>query len=122
MITVDGTEVERIPQVLHFIGNMAFEFASDDVAMVESYALTLQVERHQDGSEDFIEIGLRYLDRFEKRNDEWRIAQRVVAIVYRTDPVSITAPRDSPLPNMPVVSHRDRTDRLWAMRTNAGLD
>ena len=29
LITVNGAEVERIPQVLHFIGNMAFEFASD---------------------------------------------------------------------------------------------
>jgi hypothetical protein len=121
LITVGGQEVERIPQVMHFIGNMEFEFVNDELAIVESYALTLQVERFEDGTEKFIQIGLRYVDRFEKRNGEWKIAQRVVPVVYSTTPIEVTPIQVAGLTEQPVVSMRDHTDPLWAMREAAGL-
>jgi hypothetical protein len=114
-----GAEVERIPGVLHFIGNIHYEFASDDLALVHSYCMTLQVEHHPDDSYDFINIGLRYVDRFEKRDGEWRIAKRVVPVEYATLPVAYG---DAGLRNHPVPPQRDRTDEYWKMRAEIGLD
>lgn len=122
LMTVNGEEVERIPQVMHFIGNLAYEFASDDLAIVESYALTLQVEQFEDGSQTFVEIGLRYVDRFEKRDGEWRIADRIVPVLYATKPRPINPVMDAGLKNNPLLSKRTREDALWAARTAAGLD
>ena len=121
LMKVNGNEVERIPQVMHFIGNMAYEFVGDDVAIVESYALTLQVEQFEDGHQEFIEIGLRYVDRFERRNGEWKIADRIVPVLYATTPVSIVPVADAGLTNHPLVSRRDRTDTLYVTREKAGL-
>jgi hypothetical protein len=122
LMTVNGEQVERIPQVMHFIGNLAYEFASDELAIVESYALTLQVEQFEDGSQTFVEIGLRYVDRFEKRNGEWRIADRIVPVLYATKPRPINPVMDAGLKNNPLLSKRTREDALWAARTAAGLD
>jgi hypothetical protein len=120
-MNLNGEEVERIPQVLHFVGNMAFEFASDDVAIVETYCLTLQVEQQDDGSQKFVEIALRYVDRFEKRDGDWRVADRVCPVLYATEPVPIREISDAGLRNSPIVSRRDRNDYLWSMREKAGL-
>jgi hypothetical protein len=122
LMAVNGREVERIPQVMHFIGNIAYEFASDTVAIVESYALTLQIEQHEDGSQTFQEIGLRYVDRFEKRDGEWRIADRVVPVLYATNPRPINPLFEAGLKNNPLESKRDRNDYLWEARSAAGLD
>ena len=116
---LNGAEVERIPGVLHFIGNIHYEFASEELAFVESYCLTLQVETHDDGSQDFIQIGLRYLDRFEKRNGEWKVAKRIVPVDYATLPVPYG---DAGLSNTPVPARRDREDLMWKMRAEVGLD
>jgi hypothetical protein len=118
-IKVGGAEVERIPGVLHFIGNINYEFASDDLALVHSYCLTLQVTRKEDGSEDFMNIGLRYVDRFEKRDGEWKIAKRVVPVDYATLPVPYG---DAGLNNNAVPSRRDRSDEYWKMRAEIGLE
>jgi hypothetical protein len=121
MITVNGEEVERIPQVLHFVGNMAFDFVNDELAIVETYCLTLQVEQLEDGRQEFVHIGLRYVDRFESRDGAWKIAERIVPVLYATDPVPIKPIVDREIANEPFVSRRDRTDALWEMRAKYGL-
>ncbi len=47
-------------------------------AAVETYFLAWQRDRRADGSEHETFLAGRYVDRFEKRSDEWRVAARVV--------------------------------------------
>jgi ketosteroid isomerase-like protein len=53
-----------------------------DVAHAESYVLSISRER--DGKSAMV-LGGRYIDRFEKRNGEWRIALRRVVRDFRFD-------------------------------------
>lgn len=70
-------------QSMHFVGNMLIE-VDGDTAVAETYCITYQ--HLHTGNNDFSTgkpiyrrsvIGLRYVDRFEKRGDEWKIAHRV---------------------------------------------
>jgi hypothetical protein len=57
----------------HFLGNPHIE-VEGDVAWTETYCLAL----HRTGVRDRLQH-VRYLDRFEKRDGDWRIAHRVVS-------------------------------------------
>jgi hypothetical protein len=70
------TMLNGMDQTLHMIGNIYIQL-DGDVANVESYFYGIHRIRSENGPWDTIGAG-RYLDRFEKRNDEWRIAKRVV--------------------------------------------
>jgi ketosteroid isomerase-like protein len=69
---------------MHFNTNVLIEFQSRERAFVETYVLVLQ--RYRAGAPNVPPraAGLRniasarYLDRFEKRNDEWRVAHRTL--------------------------------------------
>jgi len=61
----------------HFSGQIAVEFNASDRASVESYAEAHHIRRRQDGSFEDLVYGLRYVDRFARRDGEWRIAHRV---------------------------------------------
>ena len=106
-----------IPQVLHFLGNEYIEL-NGDVAIMESYLLTLQDEVSENGSK-FDWIGSRYIDRYERRNGEWKIAERVVPLVFTRPSME---PSGKPLVDPVVWSTRDENDPLWRMRREAGLD
>jgi hypothetical protein len=108
-----------ISMSMHFLGNVVYEFASDKLAVVESYVVAYQVHRRDDGSEEFVETGFRYLDRFEQRDGEWRIARRVLPLNFIRPP---TPAENAPLFKSPVMSTRDENDPLWDLRTAAGLD
>jgi len=58
---------------MHFNTNVLIEFQATDRAFVETYVLVLQ--RFRDRR---VTASARYLDRFEKRKDEWRVAHRVL--------------------------------------------
>jgi ketosteroid isomerase-like protein len=105
-----------IPQVLHFLGNMYIEL-DGDVAVVESYLQTLQDEESDAGAK-FDWIGSRYLDRFERRNGEWRIAERIVPLVYTRPSME---PSSTALITNAIMSKRDGEDPLWKMRRDAGI-
>ncbi len=61
----------------HTIGDSVIEFADDDTAYVETYVCARQ--RRHDETGQFLEtFGGRYVDRFERRGGEWKIADRVV--------------------------------------------
>lgn len=71
----------------HFMGNMLIELEGDR-ARAETYAVAYHRREHADGSGKDDVMGIRYVDRFEKRLGEWRIAYRVVAMEWRrVDPV-----------------------------------
>lgn len=68
----------------HFRGNSLIEFQSEDVAHVETYALAYHRphdQRHQDL------LCVRYLDRFERRSGEWRVAHRRVVVDWSASSV-----------------------------------
>jgi ketosteroid isomerase-like protein len=58
---------------MHFNTNVLIEFQAKDRAFVETYVLVLQ--RFADKR---VTASARYLDRFEKRRGEWRVAHRTL--------------------------------------------
>ncbi|HEY3716455.1 MAG TPA: nuclear transport factor 2 family protein [Jatrophihabitantaceae bacterium] len=80
--------LRRCEMTTHFIGNTIIDVDSDS-ARSEAYALAFHrlaaTDRH--GLRDRV-VALRYVDRFERRRAEWRIATRVCVTDWtRTDPV-----------------------------------
>ena len=59
-----------------------------DVAHVETYAIVVEEKRAGDDVRQLI-ANSRYIDRFEKRDGDWRIAHRIVVTdSARTDTVT----------------------------------
>ena len=106
-----------VSQSMHFFGNCLVEFLDDDVALVETYVSRRRITP-KGAATDLVhevtdsEILARYIDRFERRNGEWRIARRVVAFE-----AVVTAARSAP-PYNPVWiwSRRDQQDAVFQMR------
>ena len=61
----------------HHISNCLIELDGNN-ASVESYFLAFQPTKVEDGTEALSFIGGRYLDRFERRDGRWAIAERTV--------------------------------------------
>jgi hypothetical protein len=79
----------RFEATMHTLGNMLIE-VDGDRARAETYAVAYHRERRDDGSGRDDWWGIRYVDRFEKRNGGWKIAHRVVAQEWRrVDPVPV---------------------------------
>lgn len=70
--------LERQGRKMHFLGNVLIEVRGE-IAAAESYfvAFVNQLERERRGG-GFYALAGRYLDRFERRQGEWRIAFRRV--------------------------------------------
>ncbi len=74
---------------MHFMGNMLIE-VDGDVARAETYAVAYHREQFEDRSGRDDIWGIRYVDRFEKRQGDWLIAYRVVAQEWRrVDPIPV---------------------------------
>lgn len=69
---------EKFPTNFHFTGN-EYVTVDGDVAHSEMYSVCWH-RYHPDGEEPVTDlvVGMRYLDRLERRDGEWRIADRVV--------------------------------------------
>jgi hypothetical protein len=65
----------------HFLCSSVIAFSSPMEAVVETYAVGFHRLPGEDGSRD-LQIGLRYVDRFECRG-EWRISERHVIEDWR---------------------------------------
>ncbi len=62
----------------HHLAQTMYEM-HDDLAFTETYCMAYHRRRADEaGPARDITIGVRYLDRFEKRNGEWKIAHRVL--------------------------------------------
>jgi ketosteroid isomerase-like protein len=60
----------------HFVSNLMVQFNDDvTVAQVQSYCAAFHLVG-EEGAWTEMEVGGRYLDRMEKRDGEWRIADR----------------------------------------------
>ncbi|CAG2127130.1 nuclear transport factor 2 family protein [Cupriavidus plantarum] len=118
----------------HFIGNMLIEFASDNVALVETYVRTIQqypAEAKQQlaqltgGAAGDMDLPMdmftssRYLDRMERREGTWRIAHRdliqdwkqIVDVKYRA-----LVPGDGW-----IIGRRDGEDQVQTERRRLGI-
>ncbi|MCP5281330.1 MAG: nuclear transport factor 2 family protein [Rhodoferax sp.] len=62
---------------VHQVTNMSITLQGSEAA-VETYFLALQREPDASGVLQEVFLAGRYLDRFEKRGDEWRVAARTV--------------------------------------------
>jgi ketosteroid isomerase-like protein len=93
---------------MHFNTNVLIEFESRSRAFVETYVLVLQ--RFADRR---VTAAARYLDRFEKRNGEWRVAQRTLVFGER-----VAEPLREPLRFPPefVEQRHSMEDPLYRLR------
>jgi hypothetical protein len=66
-------------QTMHSISNIIVRIEGNE-ARVQSYFHAYERARWKDGTPNDITVGGRYLDRMEKRDEEWRIADRKVVI------------------------------------------
>jgi hypothetical protein len=64
-----------LEQKVHMIGNILIALDGDS-ARVETYLWSVSISPGDDPRQSV--VAGRYLDRFEKRDDEWRIAERFV--------------------------------------------
>jgi hypothetical protein len=102
----------RYTSTMHLLGNVLID-VHGDVAIAETYGIAY----HRTTTEPFdptrnLVIGVRYVDRFERRDGEWRIARRLGV----TDWVRVDAHEHqwaSP-PGMRT-GQRDRTDAIWTI-------
>lgn len=86
---------------LHCVSNVSIDL-DGDVAHVESYTTTFTQDKDVN-----TDIGARCVDRFERRNGEWKIADRIMILEYvRTLPVG----EPHPMLGMFARGARDRSD------------
>jgi len=114
-----------IEQATHFLGNCLIEFADDNTALVETYyaaflrlgprsgeSRSMLLGKHAGGTHVDATVLGRYIDHFERRDGEWRIARRIgLYDAIRSEPVA--DPTRDPVHEW---GTRDPSDPLHAMR------
>ena len=112
-----------IDQSMHFLGNSMVDLLSETTAIAETYCVVYQ--RYGEQAQETIktwlgdqtlepgkalmaELACRYVDRFELRDGNWRIARRTVVM----EEVKV-ASRPVLLREGYGLARRDRTDSLW---------
>ncbi|MFD7076624.1 nuclear transport factor 2 family protein [Nocardioides sp. NPDC059952] len=95
---------QTIDSSQHFISNVLIDFVDDDTAKVESYCLCFLRQKPAPGAteQDLAVIRCRYVDRFERRDGRWAVADRVVvfdesrtvSMVDQLDPAWVASQRD----------------------------
>lgn len=70
-------EMPRFVRTMHNLGNSLIEFDGPDIAYVETYLnADHQGSDQHHWKESYIKLWARYLDRFERRDGVWLIAER----------------------------------------------
>jgi hypothetical protein len=106
-----GTVLRRFSGTMHLVGNQLVELAGD-VARSETYGVAYH---HGDPPDDHrcnFTTGFRYVDRFERRDGEWRIATRV-AVREWTHTVTAEQQLIIPPEREGRRGQRDRTDAVY---------
>jgi SnoaL-like domain len=76
--------LNRFERTAHFLGNMQVDVdLGRGVARSETYAIAFHRYPDAEGNPTDMWAGLRYVDRFERRDDQWRIRKRVCAYDWR---------------------------------------
>ena len=87
----------------HFVADPYIRLA-EDTAQVDTYCVA-----HHIGQDSDLVIGLRYVDRFERRSGRWLIARRVCAFVWHYV-IPYDPARGFQFGPDFIVGHRDRSD------------
>lgn len=87
---------------LHFTTNEHIVLDGDS-ARCESYFMAQLVIDGDDGGEELHQYGGRHLDHFDRRAGQWRIANRLAILEWRTKSTLIPVP-DKPYPEFPQLS------------------
>ena len=123
-----------IPFSMHAVSNMLIEFAGPDRALVETYVRTTQrypAEARQaldqlaggragsgDGAMDLLTCS-RYVDRFERRDGEWKIALRTLVADWKQ---FVDVPQGQPKPPASQeVGRRNDDDFIYRERRALGI-
>ena len=100
----------RFSVTQHFLGNTHIELEGD-VAHVETYCQAFhRFPTSGSASEDDFVLGARYIDRFERRDGEWRIARRKLVVDWSQ--TASAAPRPGAAADFES-GRRDRTDAVY---------
>ncbi|MDC0879918.1 nuclear transport factor 2 family protein [Hellea sp.] len=85
--------IDPMPSTHHQLGNTIYHF-DGNTAITETYCTAVHIipadypdgfPMKPTGKRYLCTVGLRYIDRFEKRNNEWRIASRNGVFDWRND-------------------------------------
>jgi hypothetical protein len=122
-----------IEQSAHLMTNILIEFDGPDGAVVETYYLAylrndalpaivrtalIGGGAPESGKIDMRSLG-RYIDRFERRDGNWRIAKRICIAETLSGQV---VPEGNPLSTNWALASRNPDDALWVMRAEFGLE
>lgn len=105
---------------MHFLGQSLIEFKGPDLALVETYFVSRRLvppagaaAATASEADAMVREGWgRYVDRFERRNGEWRVAHRTVVLEALSSAVALGGKRTA----TGSWGHRDRTDRLYELQ------
>jgi SnoaL-like protein len=108
--------VETLPHfaaTMHFVGP-PYVRLDGDVAHVDTYCVAHHVSYPDDaGDQSDMVLGLRYVDRFERREGRWLIAKRVCAFDWSTTTTTPAAERFAFAQGW-TVGARDRSDVTYS--------
>jgi ketosteroid isomerase-like protein len=90
---------------MHHVTNQLIELHGPDRASCETY-FTVWQTMARDGEDHVLHSLGRYLDRFERRDGEWKIAQRLVVVEH----TQLLPPGGEVPPSRPGLGCRDRRD------------
>jgi ketosteroid isomerase-like protein len=109
--------IDKMDSMTHFLGQSVIELDRDS-AWVETYCLCYIRMRSEDGQLVDRLGNIRYVDDFERRDGEWRIARRkVVHQPGRLDPVET----DPPLAELAFRATMDQDDPSYDRRPESFL-
>lgn len=101
-------QIERASQRRwHFLSTPSIAFTGPDRASVECYGMATGIREQDDGTWSGGLYGGRYLDEFERRSGEWRIAARKYVMDWKLpldDQPSNEPNPDFPLPVLQIIA------------------
>jgi len=81
------------PRMIHYVSNISIILQGSQAA-VESYFQAFQCDMDSKGNPRETFLCGRYIDRFEKRGDEWRVAARTVVYDWMKEAPGPDAPEE----------------------------
>lgn len=106
------------PRNIHQVSNILIEFGKPGVAAVETYFSALQ--RAPDGTGVIRQVLIwgRYCDRFEKRGEEWRVADRTVVYDWVEEQASSDLTMEQRFGPRQPIGTPDRDDPVHRLRAS----
>ena len=103
---------------LHSLSNIWIKL-DGDTALVESYVQAYHLLNTDTETKQEVVVGGRYLDRLERRNDEWRIAERNVVIDWEQNGAAMMSPEE--IERVTAPGKRDPDERSYRLFANKTL-